>query len=36
MQYEGRHRDHMYAHGAWRDSLAYAVLEPEWKRDSQG
>jgi ribosomal-protein-alanine N-acetyltransferase len=31
MQFEGRHRDHMYAHGTWRDSLAYAILEDEWR-----
>ena len=36
MRFEGRHRDHMYAHGEWRDSLAYAILEPEWQRDSRG
>jgi RimJ/RimL family protein N-acetyltransferase len=30
MRYEGRHRDHVYAHGEWRDSLVFAVLEDEW------
>jgi [ribosomal protein S5]-alanine N-acetyltransferase len=34
MRYEGRHRDHMYAHGSWRDSLAYAILEDEWSHDA--
>jgi RimJ/RimL family protein N-acetyltransferase len=29
MQFEGRLRDHMYAHGAWRDSLAYAILRDD-------
>jgi RimJ/RimL family protein N-acetyltransferase len=32
MRFEGRQRDHMYAHGRWRDSLAYAILEDEWHR----
>jgi len=36
MRFEGRHRDHMYAHGEWRDSMAYAILEDEWvRRDSR-
>ena len=30
MRFEGRHRDHMYARGTWRDSMAYAILEDEW------
>lgn len=30
MRFEGRLRDHMYANDAWRDSLAYAILEDEW------
>jgi [ribosomal protein S5]-alanine N-acetyltransferase len=30
MQYEGRIRDHVFTNGAWRDSLLYATLEPEW------
>lgn len=29
MRFEGRFRDHMYAQGKWRDSLAYAILEEE-------
>lgn len=31
MRFEGRQRDHMYSHGTWRDSLAYAILEDEWQ-----
>jgi RimJ/RimL family protein N-acetyltransferase len=31
MSYEGRIRDHLFVKGAWRDSLAYAILEPEWR-----
>lgn len=27
---EGRLRDHVYTNGAWRDSLLYSVLAPEW------
>ena len=30
VQYEGRNRDHLFTNGAWRDSLLYLVLEPEW------
>lgn len=30
MRYEGRLRDHVHANGAWRDSLLYSVLAPEW------
>lgn len=30
MQREGRLRHNMLAHGVWRDSIAYAVLEDEW------
>nr|WP_232521406.1 GNAT family protein [Micromonospora phaseoli] len=30
MQYEGRLRDHVYTNGAWRDSLLYSILAPEW------
>jgi RimJ/RimL family protein N-acetyltransferase len=30
MTYEGRMREHVFAHGTWRDSLVYAVLEHEW------
>lgn len=33
MSYEGRLRDHVYTNGAWRDSLLYSVLAPEWARD---
>ena len=29
-QYEGRIRDHVYTNGAWRDSLLYSLLAPEW------
>jgi [ribosomal protein S5]-alanine N-acetyltransferase len=31
MSYEGRIRDHLFVKGAWRDSLAYAITEPEWR-----
>jgi RimJ/RimL family protein N-acetyltransferase len=30
LQREGRLRDHRYAKGRWRDSVLYAILEPEW------
>lgn len=30
MKPEGRIRDHVFTHGAWRDSLLYAVLAAEW------
>ncbi|MFI1995704.1 GNAT family N-acetyltransferase [Actinoplanes sp. NPDC020271] len=30
MAYEGRIRHHVFTGGAWRDSLLYSVLEPEW------
>ncbi|TDB73333.1 GNAT family N-acetyltransferase [Micromonospora sp. KC721] len=30
MQYEGRLRDHVFTNGAWRDSLLYSILAPEW------
>lgn len=30
MTYEGRLRDHVHTNGAWRDSLLYSVLSPEW------
>lgn len=29
-QYEGRIRDHVHTNGAWRDSLLYSLLGPEW------
>jgi RimJ/RimL family protein N-acetyltransferase len=31
MRCEGRHREHVFAHGEWRDSLVFAVLEDEWR-----
>jgi ribosomal-protein-alanine N-acetyltransferase len=31
MQREGLMRQNVLAHGAWRDSVAYAILEPEWR-----
>jgi RimJ/RimL family protein N-acetyltransferase len=31
MTYEGRIRDHVFTHGAWRDSLLYSVLVAEWQ-----
>lgn len=33
MTYEGRLRDHVHTNGAWRDSLLYSVLAPEWTAD---
>jgi [ribosomal protein S5]-alanine N-acetyltransferase len=30
MNLEGRLRDHMFAKGAWRDSLLYAITLPDW------
>ncbi|MEE6261264.1 GNAT family N-acetyltransferase [Plantactinospora sonchi] len=33
MRYEGRLRDHVHTNGAWRDSLLYSVLAPEWSTD---
>ncbi|MFG1954313.1 GNAT family N-acetyltransferase [Micromonospora sp. NPDC048830] len=30
MQFEGRLRDHVFTNGAWRDSLLYSILGPEW------
>jgi RimJ/RimL family protein N-acetyltransferase len=30
MSYEGRLRENMLAHGRWRDSNLYAVLEDDW------
>jgi ribosomal-protein-alanine N-acetyltransferase len=32
MEYEGRIRGHMFVKGAWRDSLAYSILRPDWTR----
>lgn len=31
MKYEGRIRGHMFVKGAWRDSLSYSILEPDWR-----
>lgn len=28
---EGRIRDHVHVHGAWRDSIVHAILEDEWR-----
>jgi ribosomal-protein-alanine N-acetyltransferase len=30
MQYEGHLRHHVYTNGAWRDSVLYSILAPEW------
>lgn len=27
---EGRIRDHVFTHGAWRDSVTHSILESEW------
>jgi RimJ/RimL family protein N-acetyltransferase len=32
MVHEGRMREHMFAHGVWRDSLTYSILDHEWGR----
>ncbi|MQA08532.1 MAG: GNAT family N-acetyltransferase [Pseudonocardiaceae bacterium] len=29
--HEGRLRDHVFTNGAWRDSLLYSILRPEWR-----
>jgi ribosomal-protein-alanine N-acetyltransferase len=31
---EGRIRDHVFTNNAWRDSLLYSILEPEWRHES--
>jgi ribosomal-protein-alanine N-acetyltransferase len=31
MQREGRLRENMFEHGAWRDSVVHSVLEHEWR-----
>jgi RimJ/RimL family protein N-acetyltransferase len=33
MRREGRLRENLLAHGAWRDSIAYAILDREWHAD---
>lgn len=30
MREDGRIRDHVLVHGAWRDSITYSILEHEW------
>ncbi|MET8697468.1 GNAT family protein [Kitasatospora sp. NPDC004723] len=30
---DGRIRDHVFVHGAWRDSITYSILEHEWASD---
>ncbi|MFJ6774634.1 GNAT family N-acetyltransferase [Kitasatospora sp. NPDC091257] len=30
MTEDGRIRDHIFVHGAWRDSITYSILEHEW------
>jgi ribosomal-protein-alanine N-acetyltransferase len=32
MEREGLLRENVWAHGRWRDSVAYAILEPDWSR----
>lgn len=29
---EARIRDHVFTHGAWRDSITHVILEDEWRR----
>ncbi|AZM53573.1 GNAT family N-acetyltransferase [Streptomyces sp. WAC 01529] len=36
LQEEGRIRQHVLVHGAWRDSLTYSILEDEWKATADG
>jgi len=36
MQREGYLRENVWAHGAWRDSVAYAILEPDWRAARSG
>jgi RimJ/RimL family protein N-acetyltransferase len=33
--HEGRIRHHVFTNGAWRDSLLYSILEPEWSGKPQ-
>ncbi|WP_172386615.1 GNAT family N-acetyltransferase [Streptomyces sp. MNP-20] len=30
---EGRIRQHVFVHGAWRDSVTYGIVEEEWRAD---
>ena len=32
MSEEARIRDHVFTHGAWRDSITHAILEEEWRQ----
>lgn len=32
---EGRIRDHVHTHGAWRDSVAHSILESEWPHSAE-
>lgn len=34
MTREGRIRDHFFAHGGWRDSITWSILEDEWRDTS--
>lgn len=36
MRFEGQMREHMRTHGAWRDSLLYAILRGEWAEMQEG
>ena len=36
MQREGRLRENYLAHGVWRDSILYSILEDEWRATSVG
>ncbi|WP_152991443.1 GNAT family N-acetyltransferase [Frankia sp. R43] len=33
---EGRIRDHVFTNGAWRDSILYSLLQPEWEAAARG
>ncbi|OBQ13627.1 GNAT family protein [Anabaena sp. AL09] len=35
MQFEGRLRDHKCVKEKWRDSILYAILQPEWQQINQ-
>jgi ribosomal-protein-alanine N-acetyltransferase len=34
--YEGLLRDHVHTNGAWRNSMLYSVLAPEWRTNPEG
>lgn len=36
MMEEGRIRDHVFTHGAWRDSVVHSILEDDWRPSADG